>query len=150
MLEEKIKKRRTHFLLKDVYDFEIFKLYSKDLNFCWTSLSCSISTQQGGKFQQNFHQNTIVGRPILFLSKIPLQGDQCQQIYEPRVPKSAEGRLLKNTIVGRPTAAKFCHKYHCREANFIFIKNTVGGPFQQNFEPRIPKSAGGSLPGMIG
>ena len=39
MLEEKIKKRRTHFLLKDVYDFEIFKLYSKDLNFCWTSLS---------------------------------------------------------------------------------------------------------------
>ena len=39
MLEEKIKKRRTHFLLKDVYDCEIFKLYSKDLNFCWTSLS---------------------------------------------------------------------------------------------------------------
>ena len=39
MLEETIKKRRTHFLLKNVYDYEIFKLYSKDLNFCWTSLS---------------------------------------------------------------------------------------------------------------
>ena len=29
MLKEKIKKR-THFLLKDVYDCEIFKAYSKD------------------------------------------------------------------------------------------------------------------------
>ena len=39
MLDEKIKKRRIHFLQKDAYDYEIFKLYSKDLNFCWTSLS---------------------------------------------------------------------------------------------------------------
>ena len=33
MLDETIKKRRIHFLLKDAYDCEIFKLYSKDLNF---------------------------------------------------------------------------------------------------------------------
>ena len=33
MLDDKNKKRRIHFLQKDAYDCEIFKLYSKDSNF---------------------------------------------------------------------------------------------------------------------